>query len=208
MVEGGVAAGELTDELRVGCPVLFCFIVEFRFLPLGITKTPRDGTAPLTPSRLATRTASSNSPSACACHLDIVTLRRLTPATGGGERGGGAGGGDGGATPPSATVLLNCRVTPLNLCSVLVSSLLNTLSLTCESWFRRCSIATTSPCKVHAAKAITHHCAPHVDPRQHHLTCTHHLSCRLLPPASSLLLPHPGPPHSTLGGVDSAPCAS
>ena len=23
MVEGGVAAGELTDELRVGCPVLF-----------------------------------------------------------------------------------------------------------------------------------------------------------------------------------------
>ena len=43
----------------------------------------------VTPSRLATRTASSNSPSACACHLDVVTLRRFTPATGGG--GGGRG---------------------------------------------------------------------------------------------------------------------
>ena len=28
----------------------------------------------VTPSRLATRTASSNSPSACACHLDVITL--------------------------------------------------------------------------------------------------------------------------------------
>ena len=27
----------------------------------------------VTQSRLATRTASSNSPSACACHLDVVT---------------------------------------------------------------------------------------------------------------------------------------
>ena len=41
----------------------------------------------VTPSRLATRTASSNSPSACACHLDVVTLRRFTPATGGGGGG-------------------------------------------------------------------------------------------------------------------------
>ena len=36
----------------------------------------------VTPSRRATRTASPNSPSACACHLDVVTLRRFTPATG------------------------------------------------------------------------------------------------------------------------------
>ena len=42
----------------------------------------------VTPSRRATRTASPNSPSACACHLDVVTLRRFTPATGGGGGGG------------------------------------------------------------------------------------------------------------------------
>ena len=30
----------------------------------------------VTPSRLATRTASSNSPSACACHLDVPSPSR------------------------------------------------------------------------------------------------------------------------------------
>ena len=31
----------------------------------------------VTPSRLATRTASSNSPSACACHLDVVSSQLI-----------------------------------------------------------------------------------------------------------------------------------
>ena len=34
----------------------------------------------VTPSRLALLTASLNSPSACACHLDVATRRRFTPA--------------------------------------------------------------------------------------------------------------------------------
>ena len=37
-----------------------------------------------TPSRRATRTALSNSSSARACHLDVATLCRFSPATGGG----------------------------------------------------------------------------------------------------------------------------
>ena len=44
----------------------------------------RPSVAYVTPSRRATRTALSNSSSARACHLDVATLRRFSPATGGG----------------------------------------------------------------------------------------------------------------------------
>ena len=62
----------------------------------------------VTPSRLATRTASSNSPSACACHLDVVTLRRFTPATGHGGRGRGAGGEERGGAWCDIPVYVSC----------------------------------------------------------------------------------------------------
>ena len=73
----------------------------------------RPSVAYVTPSRRATRTALSNSSSARACHLDVATLRRFSPATGGGEGGGGGAAGRGLKCPPHRRRRRRCNRHPL-----------------------------------------------------------------------------------------------